>query len=473
MLRHRGCLFLPLLFLLAAGPAEGDAETAEQLSPYFGTKSRYEELHPYLLQDPLSLGPRQPGFPLPPASCAPLQLGAVIRHGTRFPTRKQIEKLGRFHSLVLRRSNSSSGGGSPPCPAAERLARWEMWLRPDMDGKLASRGRRDMEMLAKRLASRFPSFLGPKRRFAFVSSSKHRCLDSSSAFRDGLRQALYGQQPTADKNATMSETFEINDRLMRFFDHCEKFVKDVEDNNTAMHELDAFKEGLEMKKVVEKIANTLCLPVNDLNADLVQVAFFTCSFGLAIKNINTPWCSLFNKEDAKVLEYLNDLKQYWKRSYGYDINSRSSCILFQDIFKHLDQAIMESKSSKPISSPVILQFGHAETLLPLLALMGYFKDEQPLKAHNYHRQLHRKFRSGRIVPYASNLLFVLYHCDQARSPEEEYKIQILLNEQLLRFPHSGETVSLYASLKNHYKDYLQNCHFAEVCAIPKNTTSVV
>uniref|UniRef100_A0A6J0UFN3 Multiple inositol polyphosphate phosphatase 1 n=1 Tax=Pogona vitticeps TaxID=103695 RepID=A0A6J0UFN3_9SAUR len=460
-----GGLFLSVLLVLAEGPAEGNAEAAEQLSPYFGTKSRYEELHPHLLEDPLSLGPPQPGFPLPPASCTPLKLIGVFRHGTRFPTRKQIEKLGRLHSRVLQRNSSS-----PTCPAVERLSRWNMWFRPDMDGKLASRGRRDMEMLAGRLAARFPSLLGPKRRFAFVSSSKHRCVDSTNAFREGLRQALYGQQAAAEPNATMTETLEINDKLMRFFDHCEKFVRDIEDNNTAMHEVDAFKEGPEMKMIVEKIADTLCLPVSDLNADLIQTAFFTCSFGLTIRNVNSPWCSLFSTEDAKVLEYLNDLKQYWKRAFGYDINSRSSCNLFQDIFKHLHQAVIESKSSKPISSPVILQFGHAETLQPLLALMGYFKDDEPLKAHNYHRQMHRKYRSGRIVPYASNLLFLLYHCDQTSFPEEEYKVQILLNERLLQFPHSGETVSLYTSLKNHYKDLLQNCNFAEVCAMPKNTT---
>ncbi|KAJ7324189.1 hypothetical protein JRQ81_017209 [Phrynocephalus forsythii] len=351
-----------------------------------------------------------------------------------------------------------------------------MWLQPDMDGQLASRGRRDMKALAGRLAARFPGLLAPQRRLAFVSSSKPRCLDSAHAFREGLREALLqhhrGQGPTAEGNATMTETLEVNDRLMRFFDHCEKFVRDIEDNNTAMHEVDAFKEGPEMKIIVEKVANTLCLPVSDLNADLIQTAFFTCSFGLAIKNVNSPWCSLFSTEDAKVLEYLNDLKQYWKRAFGYDINSRSSCNLFQDIFKHLDQAVMESKSSKPISSPVILQFGHAETLQPLLALMGYFKDAEPLKAHNYHRQVDRKYRSGRIVPYASNLLFLLYHCDQTSSPEEEYKVQILLNERLLQFPHSGETVSLYTDLKNHYQDLLQNCNFVEVCAMPKNTTRV-
>ncbi|XP_031410422.1 multiple inositol polyphosphate phosphatase 1 [Meleagris gallopavo] len=267
---------------------------------------------------------------------------------------------------------------------------------------------------------------------------------------------------------SLSETeIEVNDALMRFFDRCDKFVALVEDNDTAMYQVNAFKEGPEMRKVLEKVASALCLPAGELNADLVQVAFLTCSYELAIKNVTSPWCSLFSEEDAKVLEYLNDLKQYWKRGYGYDINSRSSCILFQDIFQHLDKAVDESRSSKPISSPLIVQVGHAETLQPLLALMGFFKDAEPLRANNYVRQAHRKFRSGRIVPYAANLVFVLYHCDQAKTSKEEYQVQMLLNEKLLLFHHSNETISTYADLKSYYKDILQNCHFEEECELPK------
>ncbi|KAH1167537.1 multiple inositol polyphosphate phosphatase 1 [Mauremys mutica] len=453
---------LPLfLLLLRVSLAQERAVATSLLSGYFGTKSRYEEVNQHLLQDPLSLGPPEPGYLLPSAACAPLQLRALIRHGTRFPTEKQIRKLGQLHRLLRSQAR--------PCAAAQQFARWDMWYQPDMDGKLAPKGRLDMEQLAQRLAARFPGLFSPQRRFAFASSSKHRCVESSAAFRKGLQLALHRQPPARDIE---NEETEINDKLMRFFEHCEKFVTFVEENATAMYEVDAFKQGPEMKRVLEKIAATLCVPVRDLNADLIQVAFFTCSFELAIKNVNSPWCSLFNEEDAKVLEYLNDLKQYWKRGYGYDINSRSSCILFQDIFKHLDKAIAESKSSMPISSPVILQFGHAETLQPLLALMGFFKDEEPLTANNYKKQMHRKFRSGRIVPYASNLIFVLYHCDQAKTPEEEYQVQILLNEKLLPFPHSEETVSLYTDLKNYYKDILQNCHFSEECKLSKtNNTS--
>lgn len=45
----------------------------------------------------------------------------------------------------------------------------------------------------------------------------------------------------------------------------------------------------------------------------------------------------------QVMEYANDLKQFWKRAYGYDINSKSSCILFHDVFSRLDKAANEIK----------------------------------------------------------------------------------------------------------------------------------
>lgn len=98
--------------------------------------------------------------------------------------------------------------------------------------------------------------------------------------------------------------------------------------------------------------------------------------------------------------------------------------------------------------------------------MGYFKDKEPLTAYNYEKQRHRKFRSGQIVPYASNLMFLLYHCENAKTSKEEFRVQMLLNEKVLPLAHSQETVSLYEDLKNHYKDILQSCHTNEECKLP-------
>lgn len=168
-----------------SGAAGQEASEAERLSPFFGTKTRYEAVNRHLLRDPLSLGPPQPGLPLPPAACSPLQLCALLRHGTRFPTRRQILTLGRLHRLL-------AGPDACPGPARAPLAAWHMWYSPDMDGLLAPRGRHDMSALARRLAARFPRLLRPPggpRRLRFLSSHKPRCLHSARAFRDALLPA--------------------------------------------------------------------------------------------------------------------------------------------------------------------------------------------------------------------------------------------------------------------------------------------
>ncbi|XP_023080945.1 multiple inositol polyphosphate phosphatase 1 isoform X1 [Piliocolobus tephrosceles] len=442
------------------------------LSPYFGTKTRYEDVNPGLLSGPEAPW-RDPE--LLEGTCTPVQLVALIRHGTRYPTAKQIRKLRQLHGLLQARGSRDGGAGSTRSrDLGAALADWPLWYADWMDGQLVEKGRQDMRQLALRLASLFPALFSRENygRLRLITSSKHRCVDSGAAFLQGLWQHYHPGLPLPDVADMECGPPRVNDKLMRFFDHCEKFLTEVEKNATALYHVEAFKTGPEMQNILKKVAATLQVPVNDLNADLIQVAFFTCSFDLAIKGVKSPWCDVFDIDDAKVLEYLNDLKQYWKRGYGYTINSRSSCTLFQDIFQHLDKAVEQKQRSQPISSPVILQFGHAETLLPLLSLMGYFKDKEPLTAYNYKEQMHRKFRSGHIVPYASNLIFVLYHCENAKTPKEQFRVQMLLNEKVLPLAYSQETVSFYEDLKNHYKDILQSCQTSEECELAKaNSTS--
>lgn len=57
---------------------------------------------------------------------------------------------------------------------------------------------------------------------------------------------------------------EVNDALMRFFDHCARFVKDVDTNPSAVVEVDKFKSGPEMSRVLEKMANKLNVTHNNL-----------------------------------------------------------------------------------------------------------------------------------------------------------------------------------------------------------------
>lgn len=64
---------------------------------------------------------------------------------------------------------------------------------------------------------------------------------------------------------------------MRFFDHCEKFLTEVEKNATALYHVEAFKTGPEMQNILKKVAATLQVPVSNLNAGNVPIIFHSNS----------------------------------------------------------------------------------------------------------------------------------------------------------------------------------------------------
>lgn len=416
------------------------------IAAYFGTKTRYEEVNPHLLRDPSSVNS---SVLRPPANerCTPVHLTAIIRHGSRFPTAKNIRRIHKLSELVRTEAPKNSAGR-----LRELQSRWENWYTEDMDGQLVSKGREDLHQLAKRLFSLFPSLLAEENlsRISLRSSSKHRCVSSVEAFQEGLA-AAWGVKD-------VQYNHQVDDELMRFFERCRGYVEGVENNRTALLEVEKFKHGEEMDAVRRRMAEKLGLPHQRLTPELVEAAFFLCSYELSIKSLHSPWCFLFDESDAKVLEYKSDLKQYWKRSHGHVISGLSSCPLFHHVFRTLDKAGRPRRSTDAAPEPASILVGHAETLLPLLSLLGLYKDKTPPTASNYQSQHGRSFRSSRIVPYAANILFVLFDCQ--RGP----RLQMLINESPVRFPGlEKEDAPLYRDVRATYRHLLDGCDFEREC----------
>ncbi|KAM9345141.1 multiple inositol polyphosphate phosphatase 1a [Symphorus nematophorus] len=424
------------------------------IAKYFTTKGRYEEVNPYLIEDILAVNRSilQP----PSAQCQQIHLTAIIRHGTRYPTRKNVKKMQKLYELV---KNSATGKESW---LREIQEEWTMWYTEDMDGRLVQKGVNDHRHLAVRLSKLFPSLISEEKLrggfIQFITSSKHRCVNSTLSFKAGLTELW----AITDKKFDHA----VNDALMRFFDQCTRFVEEVDNNPSALSEVDKFKQGPEMRRVQQKIADRLNVPYNSVTDDMAEAAFYLCAYEFAIKTVNSPWCRLFDEADAQVLEYANDLKQFWKRGYGHDINSKSSCILFHDVFSRLDKAANERKSGQQVTEAVTVQIGHAETILPLLTLLGFFKDSNALTSTNYASQTHRCFRTSHMLPYAANLVMVLYDCGGG-----DLRLQPLLNEKPVAFPRLTDqktSMPLYEDVKEHYKDLLNGCDFETECQLLKH-----
>lgn len=155
------------------------------IARYFGTKGRYEEVNRYLIDDILAINNSL--VTLPSSKCSEIHLTAIIRHGTRYPTIKNIQKMREFYDLVR------NATGNLNC-LSEIKSQWKMWYTDDMDGRLVDKGREDHRHLAQRLIKWFPSLLTEENvrhgRVKLITSSKHRCVNSTIAFREGLMKGL-------------------------------------------------------------------------------------------------------------------------------------------------------------------------------------------------------------------------------------------------------------------------------------------
>ncbi|XP_032397317.1 multiple inositol polyphosphate phosphatase 1 [Etheostoma spectabile] len=424
------------------------------IAKYFNTKGRYEEVNLHLIKDILAVNRSilQP----PSANCQEIHLTAIIRHGTRYPTIKNVKEMKQLYNIVL---HNASGQESW---LHEIQTQWTMWYTEDMDGRLVQKGVIDLKHLAIRLSKLFPSLISEEKLrggfIKFITSSKHRCVNSTLSFKAGLTELW----------AITDKEFDhvVNDALMRFFDQCTRFVQEVENNPSALSEVDKFKQGPEMRRVREKIADRLRVPYSNITQDMTEAAFYLCAYEFAIKAVNSPWCQLFDEDDAKIMEYASDLTEFWKRGYGYDINSKSSCNLFHDVFNRLNKAASENKSGQQVTEAVTVQVGHADTLLPLLTLLGFFKDSDALTSTNYDTQTQRSFRTSHMLPYAANLVLVLYNCGGG-----DLRLQPLLNEKPVTFPGLTDqqaSMPLYQDVKDHYRELLQGCDFETECQLFKS-----
>lgn len=51
------------------------------------------------------------------------------------------------------------------------------------------------------------------------------------------------------------------------------------------------------------------------------------------------WCKVFAKDDYEVLAYHNDLKSYWLKSYGHEVNSKVSLLIYKELVENMQNFI--------------------------------------------------------------------------------------------------------------------------------------
>jgi len=127
----------------------------------------------------------------------------------------------------------------------------------------------------------------------------------------------------------------------------------------------------------------------------------------------------------------------------------------------------------------VFYFGHAETVVPVLAALGLFNDGFPLRAADFGSTAatNRTFLTSRISPFASNVAFVLHDASSKTGfefadihesgPEkdgvERYMLEVLVNELPTKFPFAYRQLWPYSEVRRRYEAYIDNCRFKKMC----------
>jgi len=299
--------------------------------------------------------------------------------------------------------------------------------------------------------------------FSVVSSFKARCVTSARAFLSGLRDEPsdssisdfardVDHEDYQGENGSieyLEREIKINSKLLRFYDYCRKYVEWVDDHPRSINEFNKFVNGGHISAIRKKIQAKWQITniSNKQIVDLFQLTTFeNALFGDSAMN------EMFaTTEDREVLEYLGDLKHYYKTSYGFYINYGQATPLLAHMIE-----IVERFKNDPESPPCAkLYFGHAETVVPLISLLGLFEGP-PLTAEGFLLSKHRSFRSSAIVPYSSNIGFLIYRKLRSNVDGDmpEMLLQISVNEHLVNIPGQQHTVNIDIAL-NHFKSKIK------------------
>uniref|UniRef100_A0A1I8PYE6 Multiple inositol polyphosphate phosphatase 1 n=1 Tax=Stomoxys calcitrans TaxID=35570 RepID=A0A1I8PYE6_STOCA len=383
--------------------------------------------------------------PLVIEGCQPQRLWAVIRHGTRNPSKKVIKKAKT--KLMDIKQDILSREDVDMCPDfLQRLKTWQFNVSAEEEKFLVAEGEDELLELAERMQNRFPQLLPEEydpSRFYFKYTATQRTLKSAQSFATGL----FGRHKIGE--IVYPEALH-KDPVLRFYKLCSRWQSDVDKNPQTFDNVRKFLQGGQMLHVIEHLRQITRL--SHLDANTVRLIYTICGFETAWQRRKAPsvWCQLFDRNTLKTLEFVEDLEYYWNDGYGYELTHRIACPAMANMFKHIDP-----QSSLPNST---FYFTHSGTVLKLLAHLGLYKDQMPLTHQDFDKE--RKWRTSTIDAFASNVAFGLYECNN-----REPMVLTMHQERVIHIPGCPQDSDLcsLSTLRQLFADSVDNCNFEEMC----------
>lgn len=383
------------------------------------------------------LGTYRP-YPIPtvsatyPDSLTPVMINHVGRHGSRYPSSAKQSTILRQALMKIDETSGLSATGKNLLAVTDRLVeassgRW---------GALSSLGVAEQRGIAARMLQTYRPLFKDSRVNA-ISSYSPRCIMSMYEFVHQLSRL--------DNHIDVSTlSGRCNSPMMRFFDLSEPFKEFLESEELSS----TITEFSRQQTPIEALGRLSTKPIADLftmdEAQEAAQAEFAVLTSLAPIEMGVSPAPFLTTSDQNELWSVSNLSRYLKRSASTlsAIPADISAPLLDDIVRTFDEIIKNPQSIAPVQ----LRFGHAETLMPLLALM---RMDGCYYLTNYFDTVGLHWRDFHIVPMAANLQLVLF-----KSKKGNYYLRAQLNE--VPVPLMAGTETMFVPWMQA-REYLQRC----------------
>lgn len=378
-------------------------------------------------------------MPYPPVEpqAVPDSLEAVFvnhvgRHGARFPSSDRNVKA---VTEALDRAEAA-GSLTPAGREMRRLCRLITDRTAGQWGALDSLGEAEQRGIASRMYATFPGVFDGGRVNA-MSSYSPRCIMSMYSF--------------AHQLSRMNNRLEIytssgrqNSALMRPFDNDADY-REYRDGDTWQPPLRQLEEQLVGDAPLRRILGKDFDFGNDAaqmrSLAMAEYAVVACASAMGI---DPEWERFFTREEYNRLWAVSNLRHYLQYSSSTLTTATADMAapLLLELISTTEAAVTGSSQAS-----AMLRFGHAETLMPLLALMHlpgcYYMT-------NYFDTVALHWRDFSVVPMAANLqMILLRHKTNGR-----YYLRVDLNERTVPLIPGRQT--LYTPWEAA-REYLTRC----------------
>lgn len=363
-------------------------------------------------------GSRMP-YPAPdsvvavPDSLQPVMIYHVGRHGARFAT--SPDRFLRVEATL----EANAAGLTPAGKRLLEITRAAIDRSADRWGDLDSLGIAEQQGIARRLCMAFPELV-MNREISAESSYVGRCIASMNAFAGVIRRMQSGLGSVETASGP-----EFN-YLLRPFQVDTAYVRWAKEKPYEAA-LNAYAETIiPGQKIVDRLIKKAEFSAGEAR-NLANDVYYTVSSLAAMGSADADEAMrLLSEEQYNALWRADNLRQYLSRTASTisTLPADIAAPLVQDMVERIDGFIAGRESES-----ILLHFGHAETLMPLLSLMRvpgcYYLT-------HYFDTVADHWQTFHVVPMASNLQVILMRAESGR-----YYVRLDLNERPVNYPLHG------------------------------------